>query len=160
MQRVQSRQYGPDILQQCRHNDGPQPRRHFRTPGNVGSLGLLYQWGRKDPFLGAGSYSSSSEKAASTGVWPEAVASDVVTGTIDCTLRNPMTFVTYSGGGSDWYYLEGKNGENTRFMILVLPDGEFPMAAARPESGPRPLAVRMVSLEAVVLSRILLLIVE
>ena len=25
------------------------------TPGNVGSLGLLYQWGRKDPFLGSSS---------------------------------------------------------------------------------------------------------
>ena len=113
--------YDPIATTQVYYNDaGVMMDRNLgatsATPGDVSSYGLLYQWGRKDPFLGAGSYSSSSEKAASTGVWPEAVASDMVTGTIDCTLRNPMTFVTYSGGGSDWYYLEGKNGENTRWQ--------------------------------------------
>ncbi len=38
------------------------------TPGDVGALGLLYQWGRKDPFLGS-SLMSSSVQALSTGIW-------------------------------------------------------------------------------------------
>ena len=38
------------------------------TPGNVGALGLLYQWGRKDPFLGS-SIINGAKRAESTGVW-------------------------------------------------------------------------------------------
>lgn len=38
------------------------------TPGDVGALGLLYQWGRKDPFLGSSSISSNID-ALSTGNW-------------------------------------------------------------------------------------------
>ena len=39
-------------------------------PGDVGALGLLYQWGRKDPFLGACS-TTDTIAAASTGEWSE-----------------------------------------------------------------------------------------
>ena len=39
------------------------------TPGDVGALGLLYQWGRKDPFLGSSSISDDIE-AKSTITWP------------------------------------------------------------------------------------------
>ena len=38
------------------------------TPGDVGALGLLYQWGRKDPFLGSSSI-SRQVLAVSTGTW-------------------------------------------------------------------------------------------
>ena len=38
------------------------------TPGDVGALGLMYQWGRKDPFLGSSSI-SSDVAALSTGNW-------------------------------------------------------------------------------------------
>ena len=38
------------------------------TPGDVGALGLMYQWGRKDPFIGSSSI-SKSVLAASTGAW-------------------------------------------------------------------------------------------
>ena len=57
------------------------------TPGDVGSLGLLYQWGRKDPFLSSSSI-SSSVPAVSTGVW-EAISS----GSFGPE-ENPMTFYT------------------------------------------------------------------
>ena len=57
------------------------------TPGNVGALGLLYQWGRKDPFLGASS-SSSSSFAVSTGVWDD--SSDHISSHTYCE-KNPMT---------------------------------------------------------------------
>ena len=64
------------------------------TPGDVGALGLFYQWGRKDPFLGSSSINSSVE-AKSTGVW------SIVAGTYDtnqfmCEV-NPMCFYTKMG---------------------------------------------------------------
>ena len=73
------------------------------TPGDVGSLGLLYQWGRKDPFLGSSSISSSVE-ATSTIIWPSAVSSDPSTGTIDYAISNPMTYITYNTYNYDWFY--------------------------------------------------------
>ena len=47
------------------------------TPGDVGALGLLYQWGRKDPFLGSSSISESIE-AKSTITWSSVVSSDSI----------------------------------------------------------------------------------
>ena len=47
------------------------------TPGEVGALGLLYQWGRKDPFLGSTSISSSTI-AKSTISWPSQLVRRVV----------------------------------------------------------------------------------
>ena len=59
------------------------------TPGDVGALGLLYQWGRKDPFLGSSSI-SSSVLAASTGTW-----NSVSGGSAINAETNPMTFYAY-----------------------------------------------------------------
>lgn len=56
------------------------------TPGDVGALGLLYQWGRKDPFIGSSSISESVE-ALSTGEW--SIESD---GSLYRAETNPMTF--------------------------------------------------------------------
>lgn len=58
------------------------------TPGSVGALGLLYQWGRKDPFLGSSSI-SSSKQAVSTGTWE--IKSG---GSLANAEANPMTFYT------------------------------------------------------------------
>ncbi|MBO7266068.1 MAG: fimbrillin family protein [Alistipes sp.] len=70
------------------------------TPGDVGALGLLYQWGRKDPFLGICSLTEEI-LAASTGSW------NTVSGrqTISYAEANPTTFVT----GEDW---GSENGED------------------------------------------------
>ena len=59
------------------------------TPGDVGALGLLYQWGRKDPFLGSSSISSSVQ-ALSTGNW-ETSSTDI---TNALAISNPTTFFT------------------------------------------------------------------
>ena len=56
------------------------------TPGDVGALGLLYQWGRKDPFLGSSSI-SSGVLALSTGVWTTASG-----GSQSLAESNPMTY--------------------------------------------------------------------
>ena len=58
------------------------------TPGSVGALGLLYQWGRKDPFLGSSSI-SLDKQAVSTGTW--AIKSG---GSLASAEANPMTFYT------------------------------------------------------------------
>ena len=55
--------------------------------------GLLYQWGRKDPFLGY-TTSQASIAAASTIKWPAAVKCDATKGTIEWTVKNPLTYIT------------------------------------------------------------------
>ena len=52
------------------------------TKGDVGALGLLYQWGRKDPFLNS---SSTTENiiAKSTLVWPVSINTSPITRTLE-----------------------------------------------------------------------------
>ena len=84
------------------------------TKGSVYSLGLLYQWGRKDPFLGSSSISSNS-KAASTITWPSAVTSSSSNGTIDYAVQHPTTFISYNSSYSyyDWYH----GSDNARWGV-------------------------------------------
>ena len=84
------------------------------TPGDVGALGLLYQWGRKDPFLGSSSISSDT-LANSTITWPSAVSSDSSTGTISYATANPTTFISYNYSNYDWYYTGSSSTDNTRW---------------------------------------------
>ena len=83
------------------------------TPGDVGALGLLYQWGRKDPFLGSSSISSNVE-AKSTIIWPEAEKISSTVGTIDFVTSHPTTFVTASSSIDDWHY---SSRDNTLWTI-------------------------------------------
>lgn len=73
------------------------------TPGDVGALGLLYQWGRKDPFMGAGSISENIF-AASTGEWKSVSERQ----TVDYAEENPMTFIIYS----EWCKGTGANNSD------------------------------------------------
>jgi hypothetical protein len=70
------------------------------TPGDVGALGLLYQWGRKDPFLGSSALIENDGEAVpvskSTITWPLPVESDPLTGTIEYAVTNPTTFIMYN----------------------------------------------------------------
>ena len=85
------------------------------TPGNVGALGLLYQWGRKDPFMGSSSISSST-KAASTLSWPSPVSSTSSNGTIAYAVAHPTTFITYNSSNYDWYYTGSSSTDKTRWQ--------------------------------------------
>ena len=98
------------------------------TPGDVGALGLLYQWGRKDPFLGASSLGELSivvpfseettdevTQAKSTIMWPSAKSSDVSYGTIAYAIANPTTFITENSSNHDWYYTGSEATDNTRW---------------------------------------------
>ena len=73
------------------------------TPGDVGALGLLYQWGRKDPFLGSSSISSSTQ-VKSTITWPSAVSTSSSHGTVSYVTANPTTFVCAFSSPYDWHY--------------------------------------------------------
>ena len=84
------------------------------TPGDVGALGLLYQWGRKDPFLGSSSI-SSSKLAKATITWPSAVSSDSSKGTIAYATANPTTFIKYNSSNYDWFYTGSSATDNTRW---------------------------------------------
>ena len=98
------------------------------TPGDVGALGLLYQWGRKDPFLGSSSISSNTI-AKSTIAWPSAVASGSATGTVDYVMSNPTIFVTgSSSSGNDWHYASHDNtlwttSDKTKSIYDPCPSG-------------------------------------
>lgn len=83
------------------------------TPGDVGALGLLYQWGRKDPFLGSSSISGST-LANSTITWPSPVSSDSNNGTIEYATAHPTTFIT-KGNHFDWYYTDSSSTDNPRW---------------------------------------------
>ena len=84
------------------------------TPGDVGALGLLYQWGRKDPFLGSSSISSSTT-AKSTITWPSTVLSNSSNGTIEYATAHPTTFITLNWDNYDWYYTGSELTDNTRW---------------------------------------------
>ena len=104
--------------QEYYHNAGTMMDRNLgatsSTPGDVGALGLLYQWGRKDPFLGSSSISEAVE-AKSTITWPSAVSSDSSTGTIAYAIANPTTFITDNSKNDDWYYTGYSSTDNTRW---------------------------------------------
>ena len=72
-------------------------------PGDVGALGLLYQWGRKDPFLGSSSISDNI-KAVSTLSWPSPATSDSSIGTIAYAVEHPTTFICGGNRPRDWVY--------------------------------------------------------
>lgn len=104
--------------QEYYHNVGTMMDRNLgatsATPGDVGALGLLYQWGRKDPFLGSSSISEAVE-AKSTITWPSAVSSDSSRGTIAYAIANPTTFITSNSKNLDWYYTGYSSTDNTRW---------------------------------------------
>lgn len=69
------------------------------TPGAVDANGLLYQWGRKDPFPGAGVLSgTTAAKVAGTSITTAAQNTD--NGTVEFATANPTKFVYKSSG--DW----------------------------------------------------------
>ena len=76
------------------------------TPGDVGALGLLYQWGRKDPFLGSSSI-SSCVVAKSTITFPAVQNSTSTTGTVDYVTKNPTTMLR-GATTNNWMYVVDK----------------------------------------------------
>lgn len=67
--------------------------------GDVRAVGLMYQWGRKDPFVGLGVVNSST-LAAVSGVSKSVSSAEL---TYDQSIKNPTTFsIAYSGSKYHW----------------------------------------------------------
>lgn len=71
------------------------------TPGDALANGLLYQWGRKDPFLG----SCSTDQSTTSAAVPEGVANQMVsrtgeTGNVDYATKHPTHFI--KADNLDW----------------------------------------------------------
>lgn len=68
------------------------------TKGLASSLGLLYQWGRKDPFTGSSSITTNQLAVASGICTPGAVARTDNNGTVAYALAHPYQFIYKSQG--------------------------------------------------------------
>lgn len=100
------------------------------TKYDTESIGLLYQWGRKDPFLAGTEWLkeedidenySGAEPAASTLEWPEYVVTDSTIGTNDYTIANPTTFIVCDHSkydydcNCDWYFNNSSSSSMARW---------------------------------------------
>ena len=83
-------------------------------PGDVCAQGLLYQWGRKDPFLGSSS-TTNAKTACSSIIWPSAEQSSADIGTIVYATNNPTTFITKNDQNNDWLYSGSSSTEHERW---------------------------------------------
>lgn len=101
------------------HNAGTMMDRNLgatsTTPGDPRALGLLYQWGRKDPFLSSSSVSAPIE-ALSTLDWPSPVTVNSSVGTIQYTIQHPTTFILRTLSNLDWMYSYSSYAARTRWL--------------------------------------------
>ncbi len=87
------------------------------TPGNAGALGLMYQWGRKDPFAGGNEFNTSALKTLYSGrtgtdvynktpsapfANTEAAPTDA-DNNLENSVRHPGLFYFNSSSPNDWY---------------------------------------------------------
>ncbi len=79
------------------------------VPGEDGTAGLMYQYGRKDPFLS--NSAASGKKAQSSVTWPEKVSITETGGTIGYAVANPMTYITATPDEKYRWY-DGTDDEN------------------------------------------------
>ena len=89
------------------------------TPGDAGAIGLRYQWGRKDPFMGYSDIGYSSVAKSTLDPWPSSVASDATTGTVEYAVANPTTEIyapTFESENKDWYYTGDISVERSRWQ--------------------------------------------
>ena len=104
------------------------------TPGDVGALGLLYQWGRKDPFLSSSSIDNCDEEAKST-ITADYVFSDSSTGTIDYAIEHPTIFIICNYDNYDWYYSGSGSTDNTRWQSVKTIYDPCPAGWRVPDGG-------------------------
>lgn len=78
--------------------------------GDLGSLGLLYQWGRKDPFVGASSILANNERTLYTLSGSSIKITKTSTPTssnLSAAVVNPLTFYYNANSNKDWYSSDG-----------------------------------------------------
>ena len=84
--------------QNYRNNAGTMMDRNLGATsakwGDLGTIGLMYQWGRKDPFFGASQRTGNIEAAATAKLQTANSGSDSNVGTIAYATEHPTTFIT------------------------------------------------------------------
>ncbi len=100
------------------------------SPGDMGAAGLLYQWGRKDPFLGVSSRGNNNLPA-----WPSPVKSDSSNGQIEYAVKNPNVFITNNSSNGDWYYTGSSSTDDTRWQPKKTIYDPCPIGYRVPEGG-------------------------
>lgn len=92
---------------------------------DTGSLGMSYQWGRKDPIPGSSKFYDMTEPTLYGSVTKVSVAaSDASTGTIANAIQNPVTFLK----AADWLFA-GRNN-----YLWGNPQGEEGLTATHQKS--------------------------
>ena len=75
------------------------------TPGEHGTLGLYYEWGRKDPFMGRVKPAEEEYAKSTLDPWPDKVYCNEEIGTIEYATAHPTTFIESGGKGPlDWIF--------------------------------------------------------
>ncbi len=79
------------------------------TPGHIGALGLMYQWGRKDPFLNVADFVHF--KVAKSTKQNQRVFSSPKNGNVNYSIENPNNFILGEITTSqDWIYEKRNDG--------------------------------------------------
>ena len=105
---------------------------------NIGSIannaGLVYQWGRKDPFLNSYHYNYDDDDdyyITSTITWPSSVSSSVG-GSVEYSIAHPTTFISGNNYASDWLISE----DNTLWSSQKTIYDPCPAGWHVPDGGP------------------------
>lgn len=85
------------------------------TVGDVRALGLLYQWGRKDPFPGGNALVGNQQSPSTLSSWPDTKSSST-TGTFSYAVQHPTTFIKENEYNHDWYYTGNSSTDDTRWQ--------------------------------------------
>lgn len=113
------------------------------TAGEVGNLGLQYQWGRKDAFLGSSSVSTTTQRNPTTGSFANSAAN---AGTLLLSVYNPTTrYLASSTGTRDCIntgHLSGANGYN-RWGATTANNDATPLSNNKTIFDPCPVGYRI-----------------
>lgn len=69
------------------------------NPG-IESFGLIYEWGRKDPFMGSSSLNGFTAFASTSS--QDQVTSSTEYGTVEYAIQHPTTYIIATTQGGDW----------------------------------------------------------
>lgn len=81
-------------------------------PGDVEALGLMYQWGRKDPFLNSSSTNINVQAQSTLDNWDY-----YSNGTMDDAIVYPTKFYKRNQRNSDWLYTGDASTDTSRWGV-------------------------------------------
>lgn len=99
-------------------------------PG-LDAIGLIYEWGRKDPFMGSSSL-TSYEAFKSTANFPADVESTAQIGTDSYAVNNPTQYIYSVWQGGDWRYVS----DNSAWSSSKSINDPCPRGWKIPDGGP------------------------